>query len=242
MQRPSDLAARHIARGLTVLVVLLGIGFVASVAWAVVGRATGGSSPVAPKAGQKYTDAEGFVHSGAVGTGEYRTTSLHIAPRHGSTRHTYTVRVENGTGIDVDKAAREIQVILDDPRGWAGTKGPKTRGAAFELVPSSKNPEMTITIATPPTVDATCPLDTVGLWSCDDGKHVLLNSDRWHFRTPIYDDTADYRAYMVNHEVGHFLGLDHSPCAGAGRLAPVMMQQSKGLQGCRANAWPTRTA
>jgi hypothetical protein len=43
---------------------------------------------------------------------------------------------------------------------------------------------------------------------------------------------------VVNHETGHWLGHGHLGCGGAGRLAPVMMQQSKGLDGCKHNPWP----
>jgi hypothetical protein len=51
-----------------------------------------------------------------------------------------------------------------------------------------------------------------------------------------------YRAYLVNHEVGHRLGHGHSHCHGAGRPAPVMMQQSKGIGACTANPWPSVAA
>jgi hypothetical protein len=40
------------------------------------------------------------------------------------------------------------------------------------------------------------------------------------------DDLTGYRRYMVNHEVGHFFGYGHRPCATSGGPAPVMMQQT----------------
>jgi hypothetical protein len=43
---------------------------------------------------------------------------------------------------------------------------------------------------------------------------------------------------VIDHETGHWIGFGHSYCSGAGRLAPVMMQQSKGLLGCATNPWP----
>lgn len=52
-----------------------------------------------------------------------------------------------------------------------------------------------------------------------------------------------YRVYVLLHECGHALGLDHFSKSELDRLtirkAPVMLQQTRGLQGFTSNVWPT---
>jgi hypothetical protein len=52
----------------------------------------------------------------------------------------------------------------------------------------------------------------------------------------VYSPEA-YRTYLVLHECGHALGLQHSRCR-SGSRAPVMMQQTRGLRQCTQNPWP----
>lgn len=147
---------------------------------------------------------------------------------------TFAVVVESATGLDQLDAAVEIERILGDPRGWSGAGTDR-----FQRVDPS-GALITILIATSGTVDARCaPLRTNGWLSCRRGSSVLLNENRWNKAVPHWNATiAEYRAYLVNHELGHVLGHGHVNCPGPGRPAPVMQQQTKSLQGCEPNGWP----
>jgi hypothetical protein len=177
-----------------------------------------------------------IVHSGldsfatAAGTGP-------VVGRGGGL-HQYHVAVENGIGLDVDQFAAEVDAILDDPRSW-------TAGGAARLqrVPASTDAEFTVYLASPSTAEAICKqgnleIDEYTNCRLAPGK-VVINSARWLTAVPDYGASLDvYRAYAVNHEVGHQLGYGHELCPGPGQPAPVMQQQTLGLHGCVANAWP----
>ena len=147
----------------------------------------------------------------------------------------YDVRVEDGLSIDPDGAAVSIQGVLDDPRSWRGT-----RRWRFELTPAGQSATLHAYIVTPKTTDRLCaPYLTRGEVSCQNGNRVVLNAKRWLLGVDSYgSDLTNYRRYLVNHEFGHALGKHHVDCPGPGRLAPVMMQQTKGLGACRKNPWP----
>ncbi|MCA1217002.1 DUF3152 domain-containing protein [Streptomyces sp. 8L] len=174
----------------------------------------------------------------ATGPGTFETAQASGARvGHGAKLLRYKVEVEDGIDVSPTQAANEIADILGAPRGWT-----RNGTSSFQLV-SSEPYDLVVKIATPGTTDALCwagiHQDTSGEYDCEVPGGVVVNLKRWVKGSPTFDGPIhDYRALIINHEMGHFLGFQHQACPGQGRPAPVMMQQIKGLHGCVANAWP----
>jgi hypothetical protein len=149
---------------------------------------------------------------------------------------TYRVEVENGSGEPADGFARVVDATLSDPKSWTAN------GAwSFQRVATGRV-DFVVRLATPDTVDKICGaagLRTGGYVSCRTAQYVMINLARWVLAVPDYrGDVTLYRQYVINHEVGHRLGHGHQLCPGKGKLAPIMQQQTYGLNGCVANGWP----
>jgi ssRNA-specific RNase YbeY (16S rRNA maturation enzyme) len=98
-----------------------------------------------------------------------------------------------------------------------------------------------VTLASPSTTDVLCrPLDTGGTLSCFNNRgRSVINANRWKYGASTYgNDLTNYRIYVISHEVGHALGHNHEYSCREDGLAPVMMQQTKSLYGCKKNPWP----
>ena len=149
---------------------------------------------------------------------------------------TFTFRVHVSKSIDVAERAfaRQVRAVLCDERGWTNS------GWRFRYDPKGT---YMVSLRPAEATERRC-LREIGLsvrytWSCASTDEAILNADRWLGGSPALDlSVKRYRRLLVNHEVGHLLGHRHRLCPGSGLKAPVMMQQSKGLHGCRANPWP----
>ncbi|MBV1849859.1 DUF3152 domain-containing protein [Catellatospora sp. NEAU-YM18] len=151
----------------------------------------------------------------------------------------FRVAVEQGTAQQAAPFGGEVEAILGDPRGWAGAGTYR-----FQRVAEQATAEFTVFLASAETSKKMCAaggLYTDAFVSCRLPGQVIINLSRWLTGVPDYGaPLADYRAFALNHEVGHQLGFGHEACPGPGLDAPVMLQQSTGLQGCKAYAWPYR--
>lgn len=146
---------------------------------------------------------------------------------------TYEVRGRENVS-DLEALASEAVAVYADPRGWS--LGGSVR---FDRVASGG--DFTLWLAADgvmSTFGGACDVE----WSCRNGRHVVINEDRWLGATDSWNDAgaslATYRQMVLNHETGHWLGFGHGVCSGPGRLAPVMQQQSMALTGCAPNPWP----
>jgi hypothetical protein len=148
----------------------------------------------------------------------------------------YRVDVEDGIELSAVEVAEQVESVLADRRGWTADGR-----SAFQRV-SSGPTAFVVKVATAGTVDEICGqygLNTGGEVNCNVAKNVMVNLKRWLLATPVYaKDVKAYRALIINHEVGHFLGHGHVGCPGRGKPAPAMMQQIKGMRGCVPNVWP----
>lgn len=147
----------------------------------------------------------------------------------------YLVEVEEGLPFDPDGFAAAVHTVLNDERGW----GPE-EDMRFKRVDDG-DVRFRVSLSSPDMTDAQCyPLRTRGEVSCWNGSRSVINAKRWGTGSETFDgDILTYREYLINHEVGHALGHGHENCPGKGELAPVMVQQTKSLEGCDPNPWPS---
>jgi hypothetical protein len=184
--------------------------------------ATAGAAEIAPVRG--------------AGTFTFATTTSKVHGAAGQLRR-FRVAVENGSGQDATAFATAADAAVGDPRGWTATGQLR-----LQRVSGQATAEFTIFLATPATSEAMCAaggLHTDQYTSCRLPGKLIINLARWLSGVPDYSGAvALYQQYAINHELGHELGYGHEACPGPGRPAPVMMQQTLGLKGCTANAWP----
>ncbi|GAA1806317.1 hypothetical protein GCM10009682_30290 [Luedemannella flava] len=177
----------------------------------------------------------------------------------GTTLVKYRVELEDGISWgSVPKWTPEgfadvVNGVLADPRGWTMSAAHPVTNEAEDMTDASwrfqqvddSSYSVRIRLATPNTVDKLCGsagVDTAGVYSCRYGKTIMINLRRWLHGTTGFTNLPFYRAMVINHEVGHFLGFNHMKCPGSGRTAPVMQTQTIALNGCTPNQYPFSSA
>ena len=139
-----------------------------------------------------------------------------------------------GNVSDLEAFAAAAAETYADPRGW-------NQGGTARFERAASGGAFTLWLAADNQMDSFGGACDV-MWSCRNGRNVVINEDRWLGASPAWTEAGgslrDYRHMVVNHETGHWLGHEHTTCAAPGSAAPLMQQQSMGLQGCTPNPWP----
>jgi hypothetical protein len=164
-------------------------------------------------------------------------TVAFVPPAEAQADRSYTYQVETRGTVYTDRGefAADVRDILGDARGW-------TLGGSVAFQPVASNADLRVILASPSAVEqahSVCHRN----YSCRVGDSVYINDRNWRNSTRAFRDAggdlSTYREYLINHEVGHFLGFGHYDCPSRGGRAHVMQQQSISLQGCEPAGWPS---
>ncbi|APU13026.1 putative DUF3152 family protein [Actinoalloteichus sp. GBA129-24] len=175
----------------------------------------------------------------------------------------YTVEIETGLDVPVDEDGYStmVQDTLSDERSWIGNRHPGlTQPVGLRRIDDENSvPDFRVILVSQSLAQERCGGAVEYEASCRVEEYVYLNAARWvRGARDFQGETTRYRQYLINHEVGHALGLGvHVPCDVHGGPAPIMMQQSWSLsndvlhslspQGgyvadgkvCEPNGWPS---
>ena len=146
---------------------------------------------------------------------------------------TYDVATRGKTKGTLENFKKVVAETFKDERGW------RRAGVEFKYV--ENNGDLHMILAEPGIIGALGGCSSQ--LSCTVKPSVYINDDRYMGASESYRalgiSVENYRIMVINHEVGHWLGHDHIvSCETSTGLAPIMLQQSTGLRGCRPNYWP----
>jgi len=151
-----------------------------------------------------------------------------------NSKFNYGIKIESSLNLDSNCIKNLLFLILNDEKGWINITDKSFHQTSIE------ESDFVYIFATPEKTDELCyPLETNGIFSCRNEKEIVINNFRWeNGATDFLKDIEMYRLYLINHETGHILGWGHTDCPKEGAIAPLMMQQSKGTNGCIPYGWP----
>ena len=121
---------------------------------------------------------------------------------------------------------KNVHKILSDKRSWP-----------VKFVYDDDTYDFEIILTPARKIKATCHFE--GL-SCADPMNMVIyiNNYRWtKGAKPSKLSLTNYRIYLINHEVGHLLGLGHAKPR-KGYKVPVMNQHTLGIGGGKPWMWP----
>ena len=157
-----------------------------------------------------------------------------------SAPHTIRYRLLNGQR----KWSRTIHGILNDPRGWAGQ--------GFCFVPDAEDtasgmPHVFLLFLKNRRIVDEFGHDFEGMNLCHITQPgmIVINQDNWNHPPAVFLGPPElYRAYVVQHEMGHYLGKHTHRPSQPREPCDVMYQQTRGTggsDGCVANPWVQHT-
>ena len=146
----------------------------------------------------------------------------------------FAIKIEPSLGIDLICIENLLYLTLNNDLGWSNVTE-----KSFQLT-NAEDSDYVYIFASPDKTDELCaPIETNNIYSCRNENNIVINFFRWKDGAVDFKkDMEMYRIYLINHETGHILGWGHVDCPKEGAIAPVMMQQSKGTNGCVPYGWP----
>lgn len=141
---------------------------------------------------------------------------------------TYKVSIDPDVKYSLSQFRLLLAIYLASPDGW--------EQFGYTFAEDQKYGHVHIRLSSSSTITKSCGLSPD--LSCAElgGRKMYLNATRWiKGATQSQLDLENYRQYMVSHEMGHILGYEHDKCPCKGCKAPIMLQQTLGLQGCSPN-------
>jgi hypothetical protein len=122
---------------------------------------------------------------------------------------------------------QQASAVLADPAGWA-------MGGAVRFVAVKSGCNFTINLVSPANMaklDAKCADQT----TCQSGSVAAISTATWTAAPAAWAGTLEaYRGELINHEVGHWLGFDHTSCLSQVK-APVSQEPAVTVAGCSPN-------